>query len=630
MADTATIGHDTQYLTDVVGNVLAKGVAATVAAQPRDPVEYLGTWLTSYVNSLDLEKQYVEQKKDAAAGQQYEPAKERQLQRAAEEEAAKRQQDLSDLSRCTDGLSTLWKTGIEVTRKLTSAGSVYVAVVTEPDEPDATLPEDDVETDDENELATAPAGTDAAAEATEGGEPTGGEAEAAAAATPAPRKRVDYTKAVLSYVAASAGQEFVTEVVLRRPAPPAEEGEEAAAAATAELPPVTFRLLDEQLRTLAVPAVTREPRVTFFRRFPRVGAYHAVAVTTRDGECRAVLCADSLVPEGDGQPFSSEAQDAIWEAAKALGAALDAGAERQEQEIAAMPPSQELQELRQRLHEMYGKAPPAPPAASTKADASEAQDGAPAQQEEGGNTDEAPESAADDLAKLQADMAKLDEDIGALQQAATASQAAVQLHYNALEEIKQSIHRVQGLAVQTLKLSLTPPPATYHVLKAVLLLLGRTPASVSSWRKCVTALSFDLFDGIDRYDATASRDLDVWRQVRAAYKAVHDPAQLEAELPQSHLGALLLLFIKQVRRVSKRSDELQAVQDRLKALEDAKMIKGVVLARALENKAAEPVPEPAPAAAQEADADAEATPGAGEGGGAGDGEEEAAADNADA
>ena len=36
---------DTKYLKSTVGDALAQGCAAVVAARPVDPVEYLGQWL---------------------------------------------------------------------------------------------------------------------------------------------------------------------------------------------------------------------------------------------------------------------------------------------------------------------------------------------------------------------------------------------------------------------------------------------------------------------------------------------------------------------------------------------------------------------------------------------------------
>lgn len=36
---------DTDYLKDTVGEALARGVAATIAAGTPDPVDFLGNWL---------------------------------------------------------------------------------------------------------------------------------------------------------------------------------------------------------------------------------------------------------------------------------------------------------------------------------------------------------------------------------------------------------------------------------------------------------------------------------------------------------------------------------------------------------------------------------------------------------
>lgn len=36
---------DTEYVKRMMGDTLAKGCAATIAANPLDPVEYLGQWL---------------------------------------------------------------------------------------------------------------------------------------------------------------------------------------------------------------------------------------------------------------------------------------------------------------------------------------------------------------------------------------------------------------------------------------------------------------------------------------------------------------------------------------------------------------------------------------------------------
>ena len=56
-----------------------------------------------------------------------------------------------------------------------------------------------------------------------------------------------------------------------------------------------------------------------------------------------------------------------------------------------------------------------------------------------------------------------------------------------------------------------------------------------------------FFKELCSYDATQNRKLDVWRSVRQCYKAVKDPKLLQEEFPDTHVGVILLMIIKQVR-----------------------------------------------------------------------------------
>ena len=58
---------DADYLVETVGPVLAKGVAATLAASAPDPVQYLGRWLHKYVENVQTKEDYVSAKARAAA-----------------------------------------------------------------------------------------------------------------------------------------------------------------------------------------------------------------------------------------------------------------------------------------------------------------------------------------------------------------------------------------------------------------------------------------------------------------------------------------------------------------------------------------------------------------------------------
>jgi hypothetical protein len=73
--------------------------------------------------------------------------------------------------------------------------------------------------------------------------------------------------------------------------------------------------------------VAFESRVKFFKGFPKIGAYQACGVQVQDNGSnvfRAVIAADTLFPEGSGQPLSQEDQDFIWDVSLALGKACEA------------------------------------------------------------------------------------------------------------------------------------------------------------------------------------------------------------------------------------------------------------------------------------------------------------------
>lgn len=98
---------------------------------------------------------------------------------------------------------------------------------------------------------------------------------------------------------------------------------------------------------------------------------------------------------------------------------------------------------------------------------------------------------------------------------------------------------------------LTIPQATFHVLKALLHLLGRDPATFATWKRAYVHFTPALFEDMSAYDATQERDMELWGHVRSCYKAVASAKKLDAEMPYTMFGPLLLFYIKQVccRRV---------------------------------------------------------------------------------
>lgn len=71
-----------------------------------------------------------------------------------------------------------------------------------------------------------------------------------------------------------------------------------------------------------IPNVADNPAVRFFKRFPRIGSYFAAACQSLEGEYKALLCADTVVPNGSGKAFSQEDRDFIWDVSRAITKAL--------------------------------------------------------------------------------------------------------------------------------------------------------------------------------------------------------------------------------------------------------------------------------------------------------------------
>lgn len=76
----------------------------------------------------------------------------------------------------------------------------------------------------------------------------------------------------------------------------------------------------------------------------------------------------------------------------------------------------------------------------------------------------------------------------------------------------QAITSVRGVAIPALKLFPSSPPATFHVLRAVLLLLGREPAAVATWREASQQLHVGTFEELAAYDATQERNTSLWKK----------------------------------------------------------------------------------------------------------------------
>lgn len=245
---------------------------------------------------------------------------EAERQQAANFESEKKAA-LMALAEATDDPYVLFQQAVELVQKYTDASAAYVANVEAPDEPPAELAEEEPESEDEEPAPVPPE------EGEEGAEPEA-EPEAPEAPVEANIVKFNYGDCRLRYVAATENdREVVLERVglLTRPAPPTEEEAEDDENKPKETPlPPTFGMLDEQVPSFFIPNVAENKSVTFFRRFPRMGSYFVSAVQGQEDEYRALLCADTIVPQGSGKVFSQADKDFIWDVSRSLTKAIKA------------------------------------------------------------------------------------------------------------------------------------------------------------------------------------------------------------------------------------------------------------------------------------------------------------------
>jgi hypothetical protein len=143
------------------------------------------------------------------------------------------------------------------------------------------------------------------------------------------------------------------------------------------------------------------------------------------------------------------------------------------------------------------------------------------------------------IAKHDARIAMATTEVAALARSASSEAAC-------MAAVKAAVAASKGTALHELRCHVTSPPATMHILTAILRLLRRDPPTFATWN-CATRLFNDtLFADLEAYDAAQERDAVVWKGVRAAYKACDNAQAWAYEMPETGFGALLLLYIKQV------------------------------------------------------------------------------------
>ncbi|KAK9810063.1 hypothetical protein WJX72_004180 [[Myrmecia] bisecta] len=527
--------YDSDYLKRTVGDSLSRGCAAVVAANPADPVEYLGLWLLRCVKNAEVEDK---RRKQLAADAAAEKALQERLAAAEAKRqawAAEKQAALDSLASASTDLWDTWHQACAVCTKYTGASAAYVASVEEAPLPLPEATPEDADFLSHPSVAGAPGGEAA------GGSPPADEDDSAADADPAAasKPKFDYSSKFLQYVVGSQGQGWVGSSSLRRPAAPTEEEEEAGKAKAAT--PLTFRLLDEGLPSLYIPNVAYERNITFFNRFPRVGAYLAAALPANGAEpVRAVLGLDSLLPPGSGQPLSEEDRDYIAQTAGILGRAMSVAEERRRGALAGGTALAQLEALEVQL-----QAPTAPDTSSA----------APADQA-------SPDAAAPSEGATEAAPAPVDEVQVAM--AAAANEEA------AWAAIKAALAQQSSAGVAAMRQWPAAPCATMHTLQALLLLLGVGEAQCDTWAKCRALVDGPLIARALEHNADIPLERAVWQGIKAHLSAVAGKRQqLVEEMPETCLGVLIVMALKHLLKLEKARTTVRRQQAAAQAAKEA-------------------------------------------------------------
>ncbi|KAG1675327.1 hypothetical protein FOA52_016001 [Chlamydomonas sp. UWO 241] len=594
-----SIGHDTKFLQELVGDALARGVASTISSQPNDPVDYLGQWLLRYVKNAREEGTFVETRAKEVQGKIVALETEQKAADASKAAAAARKAEIDALAAMDAEPTALVARALELIKANTSAGAVYAATVAEPEEPDWSPPEDpeDPEANESDDEVDPPA---PAGEGEEGEEGEAAAVDAPAEEEPAsseepdaPRvpRPVDYSRKYLSYTAASPGQEFMVKAELRRPGPPPEDaGEDYVPEPT----PFTFRILDEPQPMVYCANVAFEASIKFLREFPKIGSYQACGIKSGE-EYKAVVAVDTLFPEGSGQPLSQADTDYVWGVCLALSKAYEAQEARFAASREGNSAADAVAKLAADIVAIYH--PPAPePVEGEEGAAAEPAAVEPAPEE--ASDEEAPADAAaadgeeggepvDPIVALTAELKTLRSEVKAATEAKAASAKALDLAAGAMHAVVSTLSSLSEPALVGLRNATAVPQGTFHAVKAVLHLLGKAPDSLSNWKRAFEHFTPALFVELAQFDPMPDRDSAVWKLVRSAYKAAPESSKLAAEMPDTHLGPLLLMYVRWARKVGRKAAVLRSDGQMLSELSATVEAKEVELAELEAAKAAE-------------------------------------------
>ncbi|QDZ23819.1 hypothetical protein HOP50_11g63590 [Chloropicon primus] len=495
---------EADYLRETVGEALAKGCLKTALAAPSDPVEYLGTWLLKFVENAKIKDKFGKDKAKAAERRKGEAQERAKVEEDARKEKEKKDKAVEEVQKVVGDPYKIWSTVAASVSSLTP-GCCYIANLAKPEPTEGEITEEDLEVEEvepeepeeEEEEAKEEVPAEGEEEAKEEGEEEAKEEPEGVT--------FDYSGAFLDFVVTSKDMEYILEKGLNfhRPIVDEESEEEPVPSALA------FDILDKQKDSVDIPNVLYEPRVKFLNEFPRVGAFYALPIKSKNGEVKAIFCSDTLAPTGNGKPFNEESKGLIKSLIDAAGQAMDS------------------------TDEYFANCDAKAVAKAIKEEIFAALEDKPAEGEEEAAAAEAPAEGEEAPAEPSV----------AVKTAA--------LHAKRTGKIADIVLGKMDKATEDIKRYSNAPTQTYGVLKALMILSGYDAGHYSTWKAVRKSFTNELFEKIKGLDL-GSVTLEAYTHARACTK-LSSREDLIAETPVSGLGLAAKLLFEELKLAIKAS-----------------------------------------------------------------------------
>lgn len=354
----------------------------------------------------------------------------------------------------------------------------------------------------------------------------------------------DYSQSYLRYLV---GDSSIVGLELHRPQPPEDDPD---AEPPTEGQGVTLRLLDEEgLQTIEVPNVLDEPRIRYFKRMPKAGAYYALPTKLASGEIVGILCLDTCPPSGRGTPLRHDERWFAIEVARMAEKGLEAveGTKRTVRDEA----EQARKSLRDALTHLEAPAK-SESGEEAKEESEQEQGGATPRQQQEEPPNEGEEVDESETTKERKEAASaLEASESKLQEA----QSKLDHCQKRLGVAREHLQSLIGRASMDARIYVNRPPRlSYKVFKAALRLCGHQASDFATWSRARQFITPDTLSRVAALDPLDPQTLDsqVMADVRRFLKGIRE----HHLIGETVVGAVLRRFITVSSRLFIRSSLL--------------------------------------------------------------------------